>query len=211
MRLKNAESQRGVAHLRSSAFSESAPKRPPPPPQANSSTTTSSSATIPIPSYETSYKHVKNGNHSSSSTNGNYTTSNMNYTNTATIHSHSAAGSAAYKGKSVEREHLDVQREPATSHAWSTRSSATTHLSSRPKISEEENYYSFEEEDGDDERGYDDEDAAYQEIPYKSIGNERNDDLSLVHRIKPGPKRFKRLESDPNFDGVEPNSKIYLR
>lgn len=205
MRLKNAESQRGVAHLRSSAFSESAPKRPP---QASRT----SSSTLPIPSYEASYKHVKSGNHSSM--NDIYTTSIMNYTNTATIHSHSAA--AAYKGKSVERGPPDSQREPATSHAWSTRSSATINIKSKTKNSEED-YYSFEEEDGDDERAYmeaeryDDEEAAYQEIPYRSIGNERNDDLSLVHRIKPGPKRFKRLESDPNFDGVEPNSKIYLR
>lgn len=57
----------------------------------------------------------------------------------------------------------------------------------------------------------DDADNAYQEIPYKPIGNERNDDLTLVHRIKPGPKHFKPLDSDPGFESVEPNSKIRLR
>jgi hypothetical protein len=188
-RIKDADSRRGIANHRSTTFNDAAPKRNTQP--------VASTSTQPIPSYNTSYKSGGREHYSSS--------------NNHNAYPNSSSTSRDYKGKAADRGRIPEQQQqapPATRHAWQSRAS-TSHQDMN-NTTKDEDYYSFEEEEGpmgDDTN----DDDAYTEIPYKPIGNERNDDLTLVHRIKPGPKHFKSLSSDPNFESVEPNSKIRLR
>ena len=46
---------------------------------------------------------------------------------------------------------------------------------------------------------------------YTPQGNERDDDLALVHRLEPGPKDFKPFDDDPTWQEIEPNSGIRLK
>lgn len=206
--LKDAEGRRGAAMHRSTAFNDTAP---PPPKHALSRPVTTS--TQPIPSYNAGHRGSYNSRFKDT------------YFDSASTSGSSRAGSSAYgnadyKGKSVDRTRSkeDSRRqqevEPATRHTWQSRTSATADFTSEKKDDNENGYYSFEDEEEDSKyNGYeeDDENGSYQDIHYKPIGNERNDDLTLVHRLRPGPRRFKALESDPGFESVEPNSKIRLR
>lgn len=49
------------------------------------------------------------------------------------------------------------------------------------------------------------------EEQYKAIGNERDDNLALVHRLELGPKQFNAFHDDPLWNRVEPNSQIRLK
>lgn len=199
-RLRNSDSQRGIATLRSSTFRETAPKRDNPITRPNPST----SSTQPIPSYNSSYSRTSRENF------------NNNHNNTA----YATTSSKDYKGKGVDRDRMSEKHQhqnapPATKHAWQSRSSTNSVNLDVKSAIKDEYYDSFEEDDNPPDDGHhnhkQDSDDGYTEIPYKAIGNERNDDLTLVHKIKPGPKHFKPLASDPNFKSVEPNSKTRLR
>jgi len=56
------------------------------------------------------------------------------------------------------------------------------------------------------------EDQAHEEVEeVTSVGNRRNEDLTLVNDLQPGPKPFKAPIGDPKWKEFEPNSGIRLR
>ena len=61
------------------------------------------------------------------------------------------------------------------------------------------------------QRAQPDEQPNEEEQQYKAIGNERDDNLALVHRLELGPKQFNAFHDDPMWNRVEPNSQIRLK
>ena len=51
----------------------------------------------------------------------------------------------------------------------------------------------------------------FDEREYKPQRSARDNDLTLVHELEPGPRDFKPLEGDPTWEEIEPNSGIRLK
>lgn len=62
-----------------------------------------------------------------------------------------------------------------------------------------------------DEYGFSDYHSKEQSGLNGGGGNKRNDDLTIAHDLRPGPIDHPILRDDPKFENVEPNSKIRLK